>query len=181
MVIMHWLIASLMIFVVLLVMFYWGVKNFQLPIAKETLFATFIVHETFVFFAFGYPVKHLQYSTASSHPPRFTEWQPSPKKIEKSIHLLLQYGVIVLTVLGWATANAKGYELRLFWQEWLTLPNLVELGAPKQAASNTKYQRLLQCYSYLAFTMIAVVALHIAGVIMHRLKGHNILARLSLR
>ena len=183
MIIMHWLVAVLMVLVILLACFYWSIKIFQLPFDKDTVFAAFIGHETVGFFLLLATLVRICNTRLHSaqRPCSINVDHPLKHALEQAVHLFLQYGVILLTLLGWATANAKGYELRLFWQEWLTLPNLIELGDPKQAATNSTYQILLQCHSVLGFAMIAVVVLHITAVMVHRLKGHNLLARMSLR
>ncbi|WP_421330418.1 cytochrome b [Aeromonas veronii] len=183
MIVFHWLIAILMTMVIFFSLFYWSVKTFHLPFTKDTVFATFIGHETVGFFLLLATVVRIcnSLSHRAERPRSINADHPLKHALEKAVHLFLQYGVILLTLLGWATANAKGYELRLFWQEWLTLPNLVELGDPKQAATNTIYQLLLQCHSVLAFAMTAVVLLHITAVMVHRFKGHNLLTRMLLR
>ncbi len=180
---MHWLIATLMILIIMLASFYWWNKTYSLPFAKDTVFAAFIGHETLGFFLLLATLVRICNTRLHSaqRPHSINVEHPLKHALEQAVHLFLQYGVIILTLLGWATANAKGYELRLFWQEWLTVPNLVELGDPKQAATNRTYQILLQCHSVLAFAMIVVVLLHITAVMVHRHKGHNLLARMSLR
>ncbi len=89
----------------------------------------------------------------------------------RAVHDLLYLVLLALPVVGWLATAAGGYPVQFF--AW-NLPGLI---AKDPALSET----LFQLHGVLGWALLALLALHIAGALMHWLiKRDGVMRRMSL-
>ena len=97
-------------------------------------------------------------------PPPPDDLSPGLRRLSRVTHWAF-YGVfIVLPFLGWAAASAHGARISL--AGLIPLPLLVPKDDPFGKAMQTVHPAI-------AITMLAVIALHIAGALYHALVKHD--------
>lgn len=92
-------------------------------------------------------------------PPAPTDIPVSLRLLSRATHFLLYGILIVLPFLGWATANAHGWTVRLFG--FIPLPHLVASGSPAG-------KQLGAAHGTLALVLLGVAGLHILGALYHQ-------------
>ena len=92
--------------------------------------------------------------------PGATETEPRRlRAIARAVHGAL-YGLLVsVPLLGWAAASARGWRVTLLPR--LALPTLLPRGSAVGSLGDA--------HAFLAYTLSAIVALHIAAALYHRL------------
>ena len=91
-------------------------------------------------------------------PPAPVDLAPALVLLSRVIHYLLYAVLIVLPVLGWANASARGWAVKLFGI--VPLPALVTKGS---ALGHS----LGDIHATLATALLAIVAVHITGALYH--------------
>ena len=91
-------------------------------------------------------------------PPPPADLSPGLRLLSRTTHWLFYGGYIVLPVLGWAAASAHGARVRL--AGLIPLPMLVPKDDPFGKAMQT-------VHPVIAVTLLALIALHIAGALYH--------------
>jgi len=85
-------------------------------------------------------------------------------------HGALYVLLFILPLLGWAAASARGWRVTLFPR--LDLPALLPRGSRSGFLAG-------DAHTFLAYTLLAIVALHVAAALYHRLILHDqVLARM---
>jgi cytochrome b561 len=85
-------------------------------------------------------------------------------------HATLYFLLLIVPLLGWAAASARGWRVTLF--PGLALPALLPRGSKSGFLAG-------DVHSFLAYTLLAIVGLHIAAALYHRLVLHDgVLARM---
>lgn len=93
------------------------------------------------------------------HPvPQFPELAPWEKLISGITHWMLYLLVVSMTLLGWAAANARGWEVKLFGL--VTLPQLAPNGSEwgHQAGD---------VHNILVYVLLGFIILHVAAAVYH--------------
>jgi len=83
---------------------------------------------------------------------------PALANLSRTTHWLLYGLLIILPLLGWINANARGWSLKLLGA--VPLPQLVAEGSPFGRAMG-------DVHSTIAIVFLAVVGLHVAGAFYH--------------
>ncbi|MEP6830286.1 MAG: cytochrome b [Rhizomicrobium sp.] len=78
--------------------------------------------------------------------------------LSRATHLILYALVLAMTVLGWAAANARGWDVKLFGV--VTLPAL----APNGSAWGHEAGDI---HNILVYVLLGFIALHVAGALYH--------------
>ncbi len=91
-------------------------------------------------------------------PPPPADLSPGLQMLSRLTHWTFYAGFIVLPVLGWAAASAHGAQVRL--AGLIPLPMLGTKDNPFGTAMQT-------VHPIIAVTLLAVIALHIAGALYH--------------
>ena len=91
-------------------------------------------------------------------PPAPTDLQPTLRRLSRVTHWAFYAILIVLPLLGWTTASAYGATVRLFG-----LIPLPALTAPDKAFA----EALGEVHGATAVLLLALIALHVAGVLYH--------------
>ena len=93
------------------------------------------------------------------HPvPLSSDLPPLEQMAARVTHLTLYGLVFIMTVLGWAAANSRGWTVMLFGA--IPLPAL----APKGAAWAHEAGDI---HNVLVYVLLGVIALHVAGALYH--------------
>ena len=97
-------------------------------------------------------------------PPPPADLPPSLRLLSRATHWAFYAGFLVLPVLGWFAASAHGSQVRL--AGLIPLPMLVPKDDP--------FGKLMQqVHPAVAIALLALIALHIAGALYHRLVKHD--------
>jgi len=91
-------------------------------------------------------------------PPAPADLAPALATLSRVTHYLLYAVLIVLPILGWANASARGWAVKLFGV--ISLPTLMAKGS---ALGHS----LGDVHATLATVLLAIVALHVAGALYH--------------
>jgi len=91
-------------------------------------------------------------------PPAPADLPPVLATLSRVTHYLLYAVLIVLPMLGWANASARGWAVKLFGV--IPLPALLAKGS---ALGHS----LGDIHATLAIVLLAIVALHVAGALYH--------------
>jgi cytochrome b561 len=78
--------------------------------------------------------------------------------LSRATHLILYALVLVMTLLGWAAANARGWDVKLFGV--VTLPAL----APNGSAWGHEAGDI---HNILVYVLLGFIVLHVAGALYH--------------
>ncbi len=97
-----------------------------------------------------------------THPPPAppADLSPTLQLVSRATHWAFYVILIVLPLLGWVSASAYGATVRLFGL--IPLPALVAQDKPFAEAVG-------QVHGAVAFTLVALIALHVAGALYHAL------------
>lgn len=102
------------------------------------------------------------------------KWREAPTRLVRAAshgaHALIYLGMAVLPFSGYVTSAAGGHSIPFFGL--FSFPVL--LGKDKALASSAT-----TIHQAIAYAFIALVVLHLAAVIWHRLKGDETLARMA--
>lgn len=103
---------------------------------------------------------------------------PFPKEMElweqwlaNGVHFLLYALMIALPLTGWLMGSAAGYATSPFGL--FTLPDLIEKN--RELATN-----LARAHALLAFTLVFLLVLHVAGALKHHFIDRNDILRRML-
>jgi cytochrome b561 len=87
--------------------------------------------------------------------PTMPAWQ---QRLASATHWLLYILVLVMVVLGWAAANSRGWDVKLFGV--VTLPSLAEKGARWAHSAG-------DIHDWLLYVLAGVIGLHVVGALYH--------------
>lgn len=152
--IIHWLMA-LIIILLLAVGFY--MTNW---LDKESVNRMIIynIHKSFGALVLFLVVARIFIRLSKPIPPLPNSISVFVKKIAHLVHILLYGLMIFMPLSGYLMSNSFGYPVHLFG---LPLPMLVE--------KNIEMGKFFaETHKILGFTFVAVLGLHIAGVVKHR-------------
>ncbi len=93
-------------------------------------------------------------------PPAPADLSPALATLSRVVHYLLYALLIILPLLGWANASARGWAVKLFGV--FPLP-------PLMAKGSSLGHSLGDVHATLALALLAVIALHVSGAVYHAL------------
>ena len=91
-------------------------------------------------------------------PPPPRDLSPLFQMVSRVTHFLLYALLIVLPLMGWANASARGWSVRLFGA--VPLPSLVAKGSPFG-------RQMGDIHGTTAIIFLVVIGLHVAGALYH--------------
>ncbi|MFT7086861.1 MAG: cytochrome b561 [Rickettsiales bacterium] len=152
--IIHWSMSLIIISLLALGFFMTNLLN---PEATNRYFI-YDLHKSFGVVVFFLIVIRIFTRMLSSVPPLPNSINPFTQKLAHLIHFTLYCLMILMPISGYLMSNYFGYSVHLFGLE---LPILV--------AKNIELGQLFaQIHKYSGFSFVAVLILHISGVIKHR-------------
>lgn len=119
-----------------------GWVNWHLSIGAAILFVILLR----LIWRFAFPV---------ALPAGMTGWETM---LARATHLILYALVLIMTVLGWAAANARGWDVKLFGA--VTLPALAPNGSDWGHEAG-------DIHNVLVYVLLGFIILHVAGALYH--------------
>jgi cytochrome b561 len=96
--------------------------------------------------------------------PQLPTLAPWEKLLSGVTHWALYLLILAMTLLGWAAANSRGWEVKLFGL--VTLPPLVSNGSTFGHACG-------DIHNVLVYVLLGFIALHVAGALYHYFVKHD--------
>ncbi|MCX4188320.1 cytochrome b [Methylophaga sp. OBS4] len=171
-VVLHWLIAAIILFMIGLGLFMVQLpKESELPPGQESVRAFyFLLHKSLgltaailILFRLGWRLTH----KAPPLPGYVPMWQ---QRASRGVHGLLYVLMVAIPLSGYLQSMFSKYDTK-FWG--IILPRMAE-------ADEAMRETFSAGHEFLAFTLIALLLIHIAAVVKHRLAGNDIHKRISL-
>lgn len=172
-VILHWLIAIALFGMIGLGLFMVELpKQSELPPGVESVRAFyFLLHKSLGITVAGLILIRLLWRfthKAPALPDSIPKWQ---QRAAGAVHVLLYTVMIVVPVSGYMQSMYSKYDT-MFWG--IELPRLAEANAAMR-------EQFTELHEVAAFALIALIVLHIAAAIKHKLAGTGISERMSLK
>ena len=126
---------------------------------EEGKYALYGWHKMFgMLIIFLYPIRVLlRWKTEIPELPEGIK--PRDRKLSHAVHILLYFGMIAIPVSGYVMSSAGGYPVNFFFG--ITVPDLI--GKNKELGGIAH-----EAHWILAYSVLAIVALHVAGALKHR-------------
>ncbi len=150
----HWTVALLVIGLLCV-----GLIMTSLPISP-TVFKLFFLHKSFGIVVLALMALRLTWRVYNPPPHSLPSHAPWEKALAKFSHWFLYAALFAMPLSGWMMSSAKNFHVSVF--NWFTLPDLV---GPSPALA----EALAQFHSLLAWGIIGVLALHVAGALKHHI------------
>jgi cytochrome b561 len=160
--VIHWIM-----FVLFVIMF---VLGFVMVEFKESEpWALYNFHKSTGVLLFGLVLIRLMMRWIKPIPPHSPEFKPAEHRIATiAVHLLYLF-MIIVPITGYALSNLHGYHVDFYG---LALPDLFSKSEEWEEISNLLHE-------YAAYAFLAVIGLHLLGVIKHHVKGQDVLHRIT--
>ena len=102
-------------------------------------------------------------------PPPSADIPPLNHHIAQGVVHILYVLMIIVPISGYALSNIHGYDVKFYG---LPLPEL--------CPANPEWEQIAELlHFYLAYTFLGFIGLHLAGVIMHHVRGQEVLRRIT--
>lgn len=171
-IILHWLIAAMILTMIVLGLFMVQLpKQSELPPGEESVRAFwFLLHKSLGMTVAIFVLLRVVWRLTHKAPPLpdyLPKWQ---EQLSRLSHGLLYGLMVAMPISGYLQSMYSKYDTK-FWG--MVLPRLAE-------ADDAKREIFTEIHEVLAFTLIAVLLVHIAAAMKHRLAGNDIPKRMSL-
>jgi cytochrome b561 len=172
-VLLHWVIAVMILCMIALGLFMVELpKQSELPPGEESVRAFyFLLHKSLGITAAILIVVRIFWRLthkAPSLPDTVSRWQ---QKAAGAVHALLYVLMVAMPLSGYMQSMYSKYDTK-FWG--LELPRIAE-------ADHAMRETFTNIHECLAFVFIAMIGIHLAAVIKHRLEGSGISERMSFK
>jgi cytochrome b561 len=172
-IILHWLIAAMIIGMIALGLFMVELpKKSELPPGEESVRAFyFLLHKSLGITAALLILVRIIWRLTHTPPPlpdSIPSWQQRASGV---VHGLLYFAMIAMPLTGYLQSMYSKYHTK-FWG--IELPRLAE-------ANNEMKAFFSEIHEYVAFAFIAIIFVHIAAAVKHRIEGSGITDRMSLK
>jgi cytochrome b561 len=161
--VIHWIM-----FVLFVIMF---VLGFVMVEFKESEpWALYNFHKSTGVLLFGLVLIRLMLRWVTTIPPHSSEIKPAEHRIATIAIYLLYLLMIIVPITGYALSNLHGYHVEFYG--WQQLPDLF--------SENEEWGEVSELvHEYAAYAFLAVIGLHLLGVIKHHVKGQDVLSRVT--
>ncbi|HEX4388308.1 MAG TPA: cytochrome b [Steroidobacteraceae bacterium] len=149
---LHWLIAVLVVAQVTLALM---ADDLPAGVKKLTLLAR---HKSIGITVLVLAAMRLGWRWTNPTPPLPATLKPYEMTLARATHALLYVLLFLVPLTGWTMSSARGFPVS--WFGFFQLPDLV----PK---SKPLYDALVTTHETLAWTLVAVVALHVGAALKH--------------
>jgi cytochrome b561 len=171
-IILHWLIAAIILFMIALGLFMVGLpKESELPPGQESVRAAyFLLHKSMgITVAILIAIRVIWRLTheAPALPDYVSTWQ---QKASKAVHGLLYVVMVAMPISGYLQSIFSPYDTK-FWG--IVLPRVAD-------ADKDMKHFFHEVHEILAFSLIALIVIHLAAAVKHKLAGNDIGKRMSL-
>jgi cytochrome b561 len=171
---LHWLIAAAIVFNICLGLYVAEILNDQDP----GRFGLLQFHKSVGLTVLVLSFLRLGWRIVNPVPPLPDTLTPSMKVLARTTHCVLYFLMIAIPLTGWALVSSSPLGLptpyfNLF--NWPHIPFLAELSRAQKAPLRHEFFRL---HMVLAFSSIALLALHVVAVFYHHWHGDDVLRRM---
>lgn len=172
-IILHWLVALVIFFMIGLGLYMVELpKQSELPAGEESVRAFyFLMHKSMgltvamlIIFRVAWRLTH----KAPPLPDSISKWQ---QRAAGLVHGVIYLLMLAMPLSGYLQSMFSKYDTK-FWG--VVLPRLAE-------ADNVARGQFTDLHKILAFLLIALILIHLAAAIKHRLAGSDIFERMSLK
>jgi cytochrome b561 len=157
---LHWLMAA-----IILTLFFVGLYMADLPretaAEKQYAFQFFNLHKSFGVVILGLLALRLLWVRITPAPTLPSAFAPKEQMVVKALQSLLYLLMIVVPLSGYLMSNSAGYPISFFGL--FDMPALM-------GKSEGIHELTEEGHEIMAWAILALIALHMAGAIKHRLK-----------
>lgn len=151
----HWIIALLVIGMIGL-----GLYMTRIDPPTPTMFQLYGLHKSIGVTVLALAVLRILWRVTNIRPLPL----PSHKRVEKIlaeiVHGLLYVSLLVMPLSGWLMSSAKGFTVSVFG--WFSLPDFIK-------PSDDMASLMVTVHEVTAYTLVAMLGLHVAGALKHHL------------
>lgn len=172
-VMLHWIIAVMILCMIGLGLFMVELpKQSELPPGEESVRAFyFLLHKSLGITAAMFILLRVIWRLTHKAPPlpdSISKWQ---QRAAGAAHGLFYVLMVAMPMSGYMQSMFSKYDTK-FWG--MVLPRFAE-------ADNVMREKFSEVHEILAFTLIALIVVHLVAVVKHRLEGTKITDRMSLK
>ena len=154
----HWISAALIVGMVVL-----GVIMVDLPLGVQKL-ELYALHKSIGIVILAFTAARLAWRLSGTRPVLLGPSRPYERVLAHAVHVSFYIVLIAMPLTGWLMSSAANFSVSVFGL--FTLPDLV---APDKALGDT----FEAAHSWLAWVLIGLVALHVAGALKHHFVLRN--------
>ena len=111
-------------------------------------------------------------------PPLPDTLTASLKVVARATHYLLYFLMIAIPLTGWALVSSSPLGLPTSYFGLFHWPHIPFLADLTRVQKKPLHREFFDLHMYLAFSAIALLALHVAGAIYHQRQGDDVLRRM---
>ena len=154
----HWITAVLVIAMIVI-----GLVMVDLPLGVRKL-ELYALHKSVGIVILAFTAARLAWRLSGTRPVLLGPSRPYERVLAHAVHVSFYIVLIAMPLTGWLMSSAANFSVSVF--ELFTLPDLV---APDKALGDT----FEAAHSWLAWVLIGLVALHVAGALKHHFVLRN--------
>lgn len=160
---LHWIIAALII-----TNLYLGLSFDDYPRGSHTLFVLVQLHKSIGLTVLMLSVLRLIWRLVNPVPPLPADMNPALRALARGTHYLLYFLIVAIPLSGWlfVSANLRGLPTMYFGLfRW---PYFWFLSGLPHAAKQVWSHNLFAVHTYLAWSAIVLVVIHVCGALYHQ-------------
>ncbi|PCH61454.1 MAG: cytochrome b [Gammaproteobacteria bacterium] len=172
-VILHWIIAAIIFFMIALGLFMVELpKQSELPPGEESVRAFyFLLHKSMGITVAMFIILRVVWRLTHKAPPlpdTISKWQ---QRAAGAVHGLLYAVMLAMPITGYMQSIFSKYDTK-FWG--IVLPRVAD-------ADKAMRENFSEVHEILAFLFITIIVIHIVAAVKHRIAGTGIVERMSLK
>ena len=156
---LHWIIAALIALNLLLGFF---AEEFERPVRS----AMMNVHKATGFTILALTLARIAWRLGHRPPPFDPVLRPWEVSLARLIHGLFYLFLIVMPITGWLVASSGGRPVTSYF-------GLFDIAPLPVSRTEETHEFWEEVHEFLAYTALALIALHVAGALKHHFDGHR--------
>ena len=171
---LHWLIALAVVFNVCL-----GLYVAHLPSSDPSQFELIQFHKSVGLSVLVLSIVRLVWRLANPIPPLPPSMNPVLRVLARGTHFLLYFLIIAIPLSGWVFVSASPLGLPTMYFHLFQWPHISFLADLPRAEKMSLRHELFAVHTFLAWSAIVLVPLHVVGALYHQLiRRDDILRRM---
>jgi cytochrome b561 len=171
---LHWLIAAAIVFNLCLGLYVAEILSDQDP----SRFGLLQFHKSVGLTVLLLSILRLGWRIVNPIPPLPDTLTPSLKVLARATHFLFYFLMIAIPLTGWALVSSSPLGLPTPYFGLFNWPHIGFLAELSRAQKAPLRHEFLGLHMYLAFSVIALLALHVAGALYHQRHRDDVLRRM---